>query len=235
LTEIASIGSFNLAHWSPPPLPARQALEGRFCSLEPLDPARHGDALFSAVSGPDAARLHQWLPENAPESRQQFDTWLNNSEASNDPLFFAVIDKRTGLVGGRQTLMRITPKDGVIEIGNILWGPSIAGTPVATEALFLFADHVFSLGYRRFEWKCNNANEPSKRAALRFGFTFEGIFRQHMIVKGINRDTAWYAMLDHEWQHLRTGYRAWLAADNFDQHGQQRRKLADFLAAARLS
>jgi RimJ/RimL family protein N-acetyltransferase len=216
----------DLLHWTPPPVPARQPLEGRYCRLEPLDPARHGDGLFAAISGAEAERLHRWLPEEAPADRSLFEPWLAEKSASKDPLFFAVIDRATGAVGGRQTLMRITPKDGVIEIGNILWAPAIAGTRVATEALFLFADHAFSLGYRRFEWKCNNANEPSKRAALRFGFIFEGIFRQHMIVKGQSRDTAWFAIIDQDWPRLRAAYMTWLAPGNFDASGQQKTKLS---------
>ena len=123
--------------------------------------------------------------------------------------------------------MRIDPVHGVIEIGSILWGPAISRTRVATEALYLFASHAFdTLGYRRFEWKCNNLNEPSKRAAERFGFTFEGVFRQHMVTKGNNRDTAWFAMIDGDWPRLKAGYEAWLRPENFDESGQQRSKLA---------
>ncbi|MEL6948372.1 MAG: GNAT family protein, partial [Pseudomonadota bacterium] len=142
----------------------------------------------------------------------------------DDPLFFAVIDKRTHRVEGRQTLMRIEPTHGVIEIGNIHWGANIARSPVTTEAFFLFADYVFStLGYRRFEWKCNNRNGPSKRAAERFGMTFEGVFRQALVVKGENRDTAWYSLLDHEWPALKPAFEAWLSADNFDADGGQKK------------
>jgi RimJ/RimL family protein N-acetyltransferase len=152
--------------------------------------------------------------------------WVAAAAVKEDPLFSAVIDNASGRVAGRQTLMRITPEHGVIEIGNILWGPAIARTRVATEALFLAASHVFDdLGYRRFEWKCNNLNEPSKAAALRFGFTFEGIFRQHMWTKGANRDTAWFAMLDREWPRLKREYERWLAPENFDAAGKQRSKL----------
>jgi RimJ/RimL family protein N-acetyltransferase len=129
--------------------------------------------------------------------------------------------------------MRITPEHGVIEIGSILWGPAIARTRIATEALYLFARHSFDdLGYRRFEWKCDALNAPSRRAAERFGFTFEGIFRQHLVVKGKNRDTAWYAITDGEWRRLKAGYEHWLAPDNFDVAGCQRRRLADIVAAS---
>jgi RimJ/RimL family protein N-acetyltransferase len=139
-----------------------------------------------------------------------------------------VVDRRTGRAEGRQALMRIDATHGVIEIGSILWGPAIARTRVSTEAFHLFARHVFeTLGYRRFEWKCNNLNEPSKRAALRFGFTFEGVFRQHMVVKGANRDTAWFSILDSEWPELAAAYAAWLDPANFDDAGRQRRTLAE--------
>ncbi|MEO1397764.1 MAG: GNAT family protein, partial [Pseudomonadota bacterium] len=148
---------------------------------------------------------------------------------SDDPMFFAVIDKRTNRVEGRQTLMRIDPTNGVIETGNIHWGANISRSPVTTEAFFLFADHVFeTLGYRRFEWKCNNKNGPSKRAAERYGMTFEGVFRQALVVKGQNRDTAWYSILDHEWPRLKQAFQAWLSPDNFDETGRQIKQLSAF-------
>ena len=137
-------------------------------------------------------------------------------------MFWAVIDRATGRAEGRQALMRITPEHGVIEIGNILWGPAIARSRIATEALFLFAQYAFdALGYRRFEWKCNDLNEPSKRAALRFGFSAEGVFRRHMVTKGRNRDTAWFAMVEDDWPRLHAGYEAWLRLENFSPEGQQ--------------
>ncbi|TIP19079.1 MAG: GNAT family N-acetyltransferase, partial [Mesorhizobium sp.] len=148
----------------------------------------------------DAGGRFAWLPDYPPENRAAFQPWLDKVEASEDPLFFAVIDKPSGKIAGRQTLMRIDAANGVIEIGNIYWGPLISRRPQATEAQFLFTKYAFDeLGYRRYEWKCNNRNEPSKRAAERFGFKFEGIFRQHLVVKGENRDTAWYSIIDKEW------------------------------------
>jgi RimJ/RimL family protein N-acetyltransferase len=146
-------------------------------------------------------------------------------------MHFAVIDRNSGKVGGRQTFMRIDQKNGVIEIGNIYWGPSISRTPATTEALYLFARHAFDdLGYRRFEWKCNNTNAASKRAAERFGFAFEGLFRQHMIVKGKNRDTAWFSMLDGEWPRNRKAFEGWLDPANFDREGRQIRRLEEIRA-----
>lgn len=221
----------DLKSWTPRERPARKTLEGRYVVLEPLDAVRHGDGLYAVATAPDADDRFRWLFESRPESREAFQAWLEKVAASEDPLFFAVIDKASGKVVGRQTLMRIDTTYGVIEIGNILWGADMARTPAATEAQFLFARHVFDdLGYRRYEWKCNAGNEPSKRAAARFGFSPEGVFRQHMIVKGENRDTAWYSILDKEWPALRQAYEAWLDPANFAEDGRQKRRLEDFRA-----
>jgi RimJ/RimL family protein N-acetyltransferase len=220
----------SLNPWVAPPRPARVVLEGQWCRLEPFDPDRHGDSLFDASMAPGAEERFRWLFE-VPRPRPGFDEWLLRSTASDDPLFMAVVDAATGRAEGRQALMRITPEHGVVEIGHILWGPRMARSRIATEALFLAARHVFDdLGYRRFEWKCNSRNEPSRHAALRFGFQFEGIFRQHMVQKGENRDTAWFAIIDADWPRLRAGYERWLAPDNFEASGQQRLTLADALS-----
>ncbi len=201
--------------------------------IEPLSAKRHGDGLFAASTVADAAERFRWLPDYPPETRAAFQPWLDRVEASEDPLWFTVIERRTGTIAGRQTLMRIDQANGVIEIGHIYWGPTIARTPAATEALFLFAAHVFDdLGYRRFEWKCNNRNAPSKRAALRFGFTFEGVFRQHLVLKGENRDSAWYAITDKDWPAIRAGFVAWLDPANFDAEGRQIRRLESFRGGA---
>lgn len=216
----------DLSAWTPRPRPERKVLEGRYVRLEPLSAKAHGDGLFDAARA--EAERFRWLFEESPQSRDAFQPWLEKVEASDDPLFFTVVDKASGKVAGRQTLMRIDPAFGVIEIGNILWGPLVARRPAATEAQFLFAQYVFDeLGYRRYEWKCNNRNEPSKRAAERFGFSFEGIFRQHMVVKGENRDTAWYSIIDTEWPALKQAYQGWLHPDNFDSDGNQKRRLED--------
>jgi len=213
--------------WSSRPRPERATIEGRYCRLEPIEPRRHGDQLFAASMAPGAEERFRYLFE-APQSRADFDAWLARSAASEDPLYFAVIDSASGRCEGRQALMRIVPEHGVIEIGSILWGPAIARTRVATEALFLFARYAFDdLGYRRFEWKCNALNEPSRRAAARFGFAFEGIFRQHMMVKGENRDTAWFSIIDKEWPALGQVFERWLDASNFDHKGRQKKRLLD--------
>jgi RimJ/RimL family protein N-acetyltransferase len=223
--------SENLENWQPRPQPERKVLEGRYVRLEPLSAEKHGDDLFEASSVPDADGRFAWLFDYPPQTRAAFQPWLDKAEASEDPLFFAVIDKASGKVAGRQTLMRIDPAYGVIEIGNIYWGPLISRKPAATEAQFLFTKYIFDeLGYRRYEWKCNNRNEPSKRAAERFGFKFEGVFRQHLVVKGENRDTAWYSIIDKEWPALHRAYEAWLDPANFDSDGRQKRRLEDFRA-----
>ncbi len=218
----------NLEHWTGCPRPERTPLEGRFARLEPLSTARHGDGLFSAATLDDAAARFTYLPEVPPSSRADLQPWLETAQASDDPLYFVVIDKANGVVGGRQTLMRITEGVGVIEIGHIYWSSLIARTPVTTEAFFLFARYVFdTLGYRRFEWKCDNANAPSKRAALRFGMTPEGVFRQAAVVKGRNRDTAWFSIIDAEWPVLRNAFEQWLDPANFDGEGRQIRRLEE--------
>jgi RimJ/RimL family protein N-acetyltransferase len=224
----------DLRGWHARARPARVTLEGRYCRLEPLDPERHGETLFAAAMAPGAEARFRYLSES-PQERSAFQGWLERAAASEDPLFFGVIDRVSQRCDGRQALMRIVPEHGVIEVGSILWGPAIARTRVATEAVFLCACYVFeTLGYRRFEWKCNARNEPSKRAAVRFGFTPEGVFRQHMVVKGHNRDSAWFAMLDGEWPVIREAYERWLDPANFDGHGRQKARLADLRAHLRI-
>lgn len=222
----------DLSRWTPRPRPGEATLDGRWCRLERLDPARHGDDLFEAATAPGAEERFRYLFEPAPADRAEFDQWIAKASGGEDPTFYAVVDKARGRAEGRQALMRITPEHGVIEIGSILWGPAIARTRVATEALYLFARHSFdTLGYRRFEWKCDAANAPSRRAAERFGFIFEGIFRNHMVVKGQNRDTAWFAIVEGDWPALRAGMERWLDPSNFDGDGWQRQPLKDMLAA----
>jgi RimJ/RimL family protein N-acetyltransferase len=216
----------------PAPSPERRVLEGRYVRLEPLA-AAHAPALAAALGNPAEAPLYRFLADEPPVDGAAVAAWVATAAASTDPLFFACIDRATGRAVGRQSLLRITPEYGVIEIGHILWGPPMARSRLATEALFLTAAYVFdALGYRRFEWKCDALNAPSRRAALRFGFEFEGIFRQHLWVKGRNRDTAWFAMIDGDWPRLRRGYEDWLDAANFDAGGAQRRPLGACFAAA---
>lgn len=223
----------RVADPGPAKRPSRRVLDGRYCRLEPLDAAHHGDDLFRASTPPDAARRFRYLFEAPHATRADFDAWLAKAATSEDPLVFAVIDKRTERCEGRQTLMRVTPEHRCIETGSIYWGPAISRTPVATEANYLFARYVFDdLGYRRFEWKCDALNAPSRRAAERFGFTYEGHFRRAVIVKGRTRDTTWFAMVDDDWPKLKAAYERWLDPTNFDAAGKQKISLASLTAAA---
>lgn len=221
----------DLSNWTPRPRPERKVLDGRYVRLEPLSAARHGDGLFEAATAGDADERFRWLGETTPATRAEFQPWLEKVEVSEDPIYFVCIDKATGKVAGRQTLMRIDPANGVAEIGHIHWGPLMQRKPAATEAHFLFMQYVFDeLGYRRWEWKCNDRNEPSKRAANRFGFSPEGVFRQAMVIKGENRDTAWFSIIDKEWPGLKTAYLAWLDPANFAADGTQKKRLEQLRA-----
>jgi len=211
--------------------PERVTLKGRWITLVPLDPQAHAKALYEGSSG-DGARESVWayLFDGPYKSLDEFRVNLEAKARSTDPLFFAIIDNSSGQAVGYQTLMRVDAANRVIEVGNILYTPSMQRTAGATEAQYLFARHVFeALGNRRYEWKCNALNAPSRRAAERFGFTFEGIFRQHMIVKGRNRDTAWFAIIDSEWPARKAAYERWLDPENFDEKGRQKLKLSDLM------
>lgn len=224
-----------LLHWTPAPVPARAPIAGATVRLEPLDPIRHGAALWTASHGPghDTA-LWDYLGYGPFATETEFTAWLTARAASADPLFFAIVDGATGRAEGMAAYMRIAAADGVIEIGNIWFGTALRQTRQATEAIFLLGKHAFDdLGYRRLEWKCNDRNARSRAAAARFGFTYEGAFRQHMISKGRNRDTAWFSIIDGEWPAIRRGFERWLAAENFDADGRQRASLADLRAIER--
>lgn len=222
----------DLSGWTARERPRREALEGRYVRLEPMDARIHGDGLYAASKTVDREARFRWLYDEPPATREDFQPWLDKAAASTDPMYFVVIDRASGAIAGRQSFMRIDQANGAIEIGNILWNDPVARRPAATEALYLFARHAFDdLGYRRFEWKCNAENEPSRRAALRFGFQFEGIFRKHLIVKGRNRDTAWFAMVDNDWPVIRRAFEEWLDPANFDSEGRQTRRLDEIRAA----
>ncbi|MFC6336065.1 GNAT family N-acetyltransferase [Pseudomonas sp. CCM 7891] len=218
--------STSLADWKGVAAPAVQLIEGRFIRLEKLDPPRHGDGLWRALEGPGAdPKLWDYLPYGPFSERAAFDAWLNNHTANSDPYFFSVIDRESGEVQGILSLMSIVPTQGRIEIGHVTFGAPMQRSPKSTEAVYLLAKYAFEQGYRRLEWKCNNANARSKYAAERLGFSFEGVFRQHMVVKGQNRDTAWYSMIDSQWPAIGAGFEAWLSAEN-QQGDRQVRTLA---------
>ena len=208
-----------------PPRPVM--MQGRYVRLEPLDADRHCTALWDAVRGNE--EVWTWLSDGPHRSEPDLRRALAEKYASTDTLFFAMLPEGTpSSAAGYASYMRIEPAHGVVEVGNILLSPRLQRTRAATEAMYLMGRHIFDdLGYRRYEWKCNAQNEPSRRAALRLGFSFEGIFRQHMVIKDRNRDTAWFAMLDREWPARRRAFEKWLAPGNFDPCGTQLRRLPE--------
>ncbi|MFZ0385035.1 MAG: GNAT family protein [Solirubrobacteraceae bacterium] len=218
--------------WTPVPRPDRKPLPGNHVLLRSLGPA-DAEELYAGTHPPQGdPTVWTYMSDGPYASPGELRSALIDAEASEDPLFFAVV--RDGRVLGRASYMRITPAFGVIEIGNIVLAPALQRTTAATEAIYLLARHAFDgLGYRRLEWKCNALNAASRRAADRFGFTFEGVFRNHQIIKGRNRDTAWYGIIDTDWPAIRSGFEAWLSPDNFDGDGIQRAALACLIARAR--
>ena len=206
--------------------PRRLSRNGQYVSLAPLSLTRHGNALWENTHWKDKERLWCYLAEGPFADRASFDAYLLRKTSSEDPLFFAILDQN-GRAVGFESLMRIEPVHRCIEIGNILLSPALQRTPGGTEAIFLLMEYAFDdLGYRRLEWKCDALNAPSRRAALRYGFTFEGIFRNHMVIKGRNRDTAWFSLLETEWRQCRAAFERWLNPNNFDPVGKQRFTLA---------
>jgi RimJ/RimL family protein N-acetyltransferase len=218
-----------LADWQPVPTPAHEAVGGQYVRLEPLDATRHGDDLWLALQGPDSdPALWDYLPYGPFAERAAFNDWLSTHAASRDPLFFSVIDLTRQRAVGLLSFLRIAPKDGCIEIGHVAFGRAMQRSPASTEAVYLLAKLALGpLGYRRLEWKCNAANARSMRAAERLGFSYEGLFRQHMVIKGRNRDTAWYSILDSEWPTCNAAFERWLATDNFAADGRQKQRLED--------
>lgn len=218
----------DLPGWSPRPRSSRTVLEGRFCRLEPLDPERHAADLYAANGEAADDRAWTYLAYGPFPSLESYIAWMRQVYAGDDPHFYAIC--RDGVAVGIASYLRIDPAVGSIEVGHLNFSPRLQRTPAATEALYLLMANAFdTLGYRRYEWKCDSLNAPSRTAALRLGFTFEGLFRQATIYKGRNRDTAWFSIVDGEWPALKQAYLAWLAPENFDEAGQQRRRLGDFI------
>jgi RimJ/RimL family protein N-acetyltransferase len=224
---IAAMSFGPILEAGPARRPARTTLQGRFVTVVPLDPVAHVNALYEATRGEAGDRLWDYLFDGPFPDSQAFRAYLQRLAASEDPLFFTILDRTSGSAVGHAAYMRIEPAHRVIEVGSILYTPQLQRTAGATEAMYLMAQHIFEgLGYRRYEWKCNALNAPSRRAALRLGFTFEGIFRQHMIVKGRNRDTAWFSMLDSEWPVRKANFERWLDPSNFGGDGRQKLSLS---------
>jgi RimJ/RimL family protein N-acetyltransferase len=216
-----------LDEWAPRALPPLTPMVGRYCSIQKLDPERHAADLYAAFSEAPDARDWTYSPAGPFSNLAQYADYLRKEAVKSDPLHHAIIDSRSGKPVGTAALMRIDPNNGVIEIGHIVYSSRLKRTRPGTEAMYLFMRRVFDeLGYRRYEWKCDSLNAPSRRAAERYGFRYEGTFRQAVVYKGRSRDTAWFSVTDGEWPALRLAFEAWLAPENFDGNGRQRQSLS---------
>lgn len=232
MTDDARLGH-PVPGWTPPPMPSGETLEGAYVRLERMDPDAHAADLHRAYTGHDA--LWDYMPYGPFSSASGYHRWAKDAASGDDPLFYVLRDKATGHCGGVASYLRITPAAGSIEVGHICLAPEISRGRVWTEAMFLMMDWAFAAGYRRYEWKCNALNIASRRAAQRLGFSYEGIFRQATVVKGRNRDTAWFAVIDTDWPALREAYAAWLAPRNFDAAGRQKERLSDLTRLVRVA
>ncbi|THF48656.1 GNAT family N-acetyltransferase [Allorhizobium terrae] len=215
------------------PAPAPVTLEGRFIVIEPFARDRHLQSLWDGLGGDAGVNaLIRYFPNDDFKGVEDFGDWLEGANASGSLITHVFRNKADNALVGMASLMRPDPKNGVVEVGSVAHGPAMKRSPLSTEAHYLLARHVFEdLGYRRYEWKCHNENAPSKITAARYGFTFEGVFRQHVISKGKNRDTAWFSMIDGEWPLLKAAFEAWLDPQNFDDQGQQKQRLEDIRTA----
>lgn len=222
----------SLPGWTQPPLPPREPMTGRFCRLEPLQTARHAAELYRADSEDVDGRSWTYLPYGPFDNLASYAAWADSVSHSTDSYFYAIVDSKRGRAVGVACYQRIKREIGSVEVGHVHYSPQLQRTPAATEAMILMMQRVFELGYRRYEWKCDALNEASCRAARRLGFTFEGIFRQALIYKGRNRDTAWYSVLDGEWPALKKAFEQWLHPSNFDAEGKQRVRLSELTGAA---
>lgn len=214
-----------LPDWTPPRAPTGESLEGQYVRLEKLGAEAHAALLFRSYEGDDA--VWDYLPYGPFHSAAAYHRWVKSIAGQEDPVFYAIYDKDVGAWGGVASYLRIKPEAGSIEVGHINLSPQLQGTRAATEAFVLMIQWAFEAGYRRFEWKCDALNTPSRRAAQRLGLSYEGVFRQHTVVKGRNRDTAWFAATDQDWPSLSSAYDVWLSASNFDAEGQQAERLGD--------
>ena len=227
-----SVG-FPLSYWKAPPLPPRLPMAGRTCTVLPLDSATHSPDLHAANILETTGRLFTYLAMEPFKDATAHRAWSDQAATSADPMFHTIVSHATGRAQGIAAFMRIDPGNGVIEVGHINFSPLLQQTIAATEAMYLMMARVFELGYRRYEWKCDSNNAPSKAAAARLGFAYEGRFRQAVVTKGRNRDTDWFSILDSEWPHLKVAFETWLDPANFDAAGRQRRSLSALTKAAR--
>lgn len=235
-TDARPLGA-TLPDWQPASRPQHAALLGERVRLEPLSAERHGDSLFTAFmmpgEGPHDTPQARWAYSGgmAFSDAEQCHAWLADRARTEDPFFFAIVEAKSERALGLASYLNIEPEHGSIEVGHIHFSPALRRTPAATEAMLLMMRHAFALGYRRYEWKCDALNAASRRAAERLGFRFEGIFRQHRVVNGRNRDTAWFSLLDGEWPANEARLMRWLAAENFDDEGHQRSSLSALMSA----
>jgi len=217
-------------NWKTVPRPPKTAMEGRFCQLEPTEATQHATGLYEANLHDTEDRIWTYLPYGPFQKLPDYQDWMTQTCLGEDPLFYTIVDKSSGKPVGIASYLRIVPESGVIEVGHINFAPPMQRTPGATEAMYLMMKRVFDeLGYRRYEWKCDALNERSMKAARRYGFTFEGIFRQATVYKNRNRDTAWFSILDSEWPDTKTAFETWLSPDNFDVEGRQRQSLSTLM------
>ena len=223
----------DVTGWVAADRPGEAPMEGRYARLDLLDADAHAADLFSAFAGHDA--LWDYMPYGPFHSAPAYHRWAKDATAGTDPVFWAIREAGAAHPVGVASYLRITPEHGVIEVGHICLSPALQRSRAATEAMFLMMDWAFAHGYRRYEWKCNALNLPSRRAAQRLGFSFEGVFRNHMILKGRNRDSAWFAVTDEDWPALREAYAAWLSPTNFDAAGRQRERLSDLTRLVRVA
>jgi RimJ/RimL family protein N-acetyltransferase len=217
---------FSVPNWQPAVRPSPKILEGRFCRLEPLDANKHATDIFAANALDLEGRNWTYLPYGPFDSISSYTSWIEKNCSNLDTIFFAILNRKTGMAVGIASYLRIDPTSGSIEVGHLNFSPLMQKSPIATEAMWLMMREAFTLGFRRYEWKCNALNIPSRSAAQRLGFSFEGVFRQATVIKGLNRDTAWYAAIDKEWPALNKAFQQWLSPSNFDEDGKQRVSLS---------
>jgi RimJ/RimL family protein N-acetyltransferase len=220
--ELGQAIGFPLPHWKPPSPPPHAPLNGRYCRLEPLYPARHAADLCTANALDTNGADWTYLSYGPLATLDDYHAWIRTSCMDKDPLFYAIVNLPSEKAVGVASYMRIDPKSGTIEVGGIKYSPLLQRTRAATEAMHLMMRHAFELGYRRYEWKCDTFNAPSRAAAQRYGFSYEGVFRQATVYKQRSRDTAWYSITDSEWPAIDTALKRWLSPDNFDAGGKQR-------------
>lgn len=216
---------FAVTEWTPPPVPPREAMHGRFCSVEPLEVGAHAEALYEANSLDEKGLNWTYLPYGPFATVSAYLDWAAAAARSEDPMYFAIVDRSSARAVGVAAYLRIAPASGSIEIGGLNYSPLLQRSRAATEAMYLMMERAFMLGYRRYEWKCDALNARSRSSAARLGFTYEGLFRQASVYKNRNRDTAWYSVIDSEWPQLQKAFLRWLAPANFDSHGRQRASL----------